>query len=197
MTHYFTDNSDLKSEPIRFDYCFDNEEFIFHSDSGVFSKEKVDYGSVVLIRNVLKHSLGTDVLDLGCGYGPVGIILKRLHPEVKMTMVDVNPRAVALSKRNAEDNHIEADIRVCDDILTLDDPFDTVVLNPPIRAGKEVIFSLYEKSFHMLKSGGNLFIVVRKSHGAASHEKYLKTLFQEVSVLDRDKGYYVYQASKK
>ena len=86
MTHYFTDNSDLKSEPIRFDYCFDNEEFIFHSDSGVFSKEKVDYGSVVLIRNVLKHSPGTDVLDLGCGYGPVGIILKRLHPEVKMTM---------------------------------------------------------------------------------------------------------------
>ena len=197
MTHYFTDNSEIKSEPFCFDYCFDNEKFTFHSDSGVFSKEKVDYGSLILVKNVIRRYLGERVLDLGCGYGPIGIILKRFHPEVKMTMVDVNPRAVALSQKNAGENHTEADILVCGDILTLGDPFDTVVLNPPIRAGKEMIFSLYEKSFHMLKRGGSLYIVIRKSHGAASSEKYLKTLFQEVSVLDRDKGYYVYQASKK
>lgn len=196
MTHYYTDNIDLKSDRFVFEYYFDNEHFTFTSDNGVFSKNNIDYGSYLLIKNIYKLNLGTNILDLGCGYGPIGIILKKFNNEANIQMVDVNSRAVELSKINCKNNGINNDAFVCDDIETININFDSIVLNPPIRAGKIVIYSLYEKSYLKLNNGGSLYIVIQKKHGAESTIKKLKELFKEVTILDKDSGYFTIQATK-
>ena len=192
MNHYYTDNKDLSSERKEFTYYFDNEVFRFTTDNGVFSKDNVDYGSYILIRTVYKKDLGKSLLDLGSGYGPIGIVLKRFHPQLQVEMAEVNSRAVELSILNNRNNHTE-DIKVhlCEDILTLDHKFDTIVLNPPIRAGKKVIYELYEKAKETLNEEGHLYIVIRKAQGAMSSIKKLETLFENVEVIEKDKGYLV------
>jgi len=191
MNHYYTDNSDLDSNRREFTYYFDNEVFCFTTDNGVFSKNNVDYGSYILIRSIYEKELGESLLDLGCGYGPIGIILKRFHPETLVELADVNSRAVELASLNGINNKTDIKVHLCDDITKLDHKFDTIVLNPPIRAGKAVIYDLYEKSKKMLNESGHLFIVIRKAQGAKSSIAKLETLFDRVMIIERDSGYYV------
>lgn len=194
MNHYYTDNKDLNSERKEFEYYFDNEVFRFTTDNGVFSKKSVDYGSYILVKSIYRKDLGSTLLDLGSGYGPIGIILKRFHPELEVEMVDVNSRAVQLCELNNSNNSTDIKVHLCDDIEKLDHKFDTIVLNPPIRAGKAVIYSLYEKSKKMLNEHGHLYIVIRKAQGAASSMKKLETLFTTVRTIERDSGYLVIES---
>ena len=196
MTHYYTDNSELPSERKSFDYYFDNEKFIFTTDNGVFSKEAVDYGSYLLIKNTYKRKLGSHVLDLGCGYGPVGIIIKRFNEDSELDLVDVNPRATELAELNSLDNKTKVNVHLCTNIKTLCTLFDSIILNPPVRAGKVVIYDLYHKAYECLCDKGSLYIVIQKKHGADSHMNELKTIFKTVEVLDRSGGYRVMQATK-
>ncbi len=191
MNHYYTDNKDLDSDRKEFEYYFDNEVFRFTTDNGVFSKKSVDYGSYILVKSIYQKNLGSSLLDLGSGYGPIGIILKRFNPELEVEMVDVNSRAVELCKLNNSNNSTDIKVHLCDDIERLDHKFDTIVLNPPIRAGKAVIYSLYDKSKKMLNEHGHLYIVIRKAQGAASSIKKLETLFTTVRIITRDSGYLV------
>ena len=191
MNHYYTDNSDLSSERRQFTYYFDNEVFRFTTDNGVFSKNNVDYGSYILIRSIYLKDLGKSLLDLGSGYGPIGIILKRFHPDLAVEMAEVNPRAVELSILNSRENKTDIRVHLCDDITSLDHKFDTIVLNPPIRAGQAVIYDLYERSKLMLNESGHLYIVIRKAQGAKSSIAKLETLFAHVQVIEKDGGYYV------
>lgn len=196
MTHYYTDNSELVSKREKFEYYFDNEKFSFTTDNGVFSKKNVDYGSYLLIKNTYKLNLGKQVLDLGCGYGPIGIILKYFNKELEVSMVDVNSRAIELARENCLNNKVTNDIYLEDNILNLKNNFDSIILNPPIRAGKKVIFDLYEKSFMKLNDKGSLYIVIQKKQGYESSKKKLETIFTEVKVLDKDKGYFILKAQK-
>ena len=191
MNHYYTDNSDLSSQPREFEYYFDNEVFRFTTDIGVFSKDNVDYGSYILIRSIYRKDLGESLLDLGSGYGPIGIVLKRFHPSMEVEMAEVNPRAVDLAILNCNENKTDIKVHLCDDITALGHRFDTIVLNPPIRAGKAVIYDLYEKSKAMLNESGHLYIVIRKAQGAKSSIAKLETLFSQVEVIERDSGYCV------
>ncbi len=191
MNHYYTDNSELNSDRKEFTYYFDNEVFRFTTDIGVFSKNNVDYGSYILIRSIVKKDLGDSLLDLGSGYGPIGIILKRFHPETSVEMADVNSRAVELARINGVNNKTDIKVHLCDDITRLEHKFDTIALNPPIRAGKAVIYSLYERSRIMLNESGHLYIVIRKAQGAKSSMAKLETLFGTVKIIERDSGYYV------
>ena len=191
MAHYFTDNNDLKSNRKDFDYYFNNEVFRFTTDNGVFSKANVDYGSYILIKSIYKLNLGTSLLDLGSGYWPIGIILKRFNPNVDVEMVDVNSRATDLAILNCKNNSTDIKVHLCEDILELDHNFDTITLNPPIRAGKKVIYSLYEKSKDKLNENGHLYIVIRKAQGANSSISKLETLFKVVDVINKDSGYYI------
>ena len=191
MTHYYTDNSNLASNKREFDYYFDNETFRFTTDNGVFSKANVDYGSYILIKTIYKNNLGNSLLDLGSGYGPIGIILKRFNPNVEIEMVDVNSRATDLAILNCKNNKTDIKVHLCEDILKLDHNFDTITLNPPIRAGKKVIYSLYEKSFQKLNNNGHLYIVIRKAQGAQSSINKLETLFKQVTVINKDSGYFI------
>ena len=196
MSHYYTDNSQLASNPRSFDYYFDNEKFIFTTDNGVFCKENVDYGSYLLIKNTFRQALGNRLLDLGCGWGPVGIIIKRFNPDIEVTAVDVNSRAVELTNLNAVQNKTLIKACLCTDILTLNLLFDSIILNPPIRAGKVVIYDLYDKAYHTLRKNGSLYIVIQKKQGASSSVNKLSELFKTVTVLDREGGYWVIQAIK-
>ena len=191
MNHYYTDNKDLSSDRKEFTYYFDNEVFRFTTDNGVFSKKGVDYGSYILVKSIYKKDLGSTLLDLGCGYGPIGIIIKRFNPDLEVEMVDVNSRAVKLCELNNSNNSTDIKVHLCDDISRLDHRFDTIVLNPPIRAGKTVIYTLYEKSKEMLNENGHFYIVIRKAQGAASSMKKLETLFTTVRTIERDGGYLV------
>lgn len=191
MTHYYTDNNNLTSNKRKFDYYFGDEVFSFTTDNGVFSKGNVDYGSYILIKTIYLRDLGSSLLDLGSGYGPIGIILKRFNPNVSVEMVDVNSRATDLAILNCKNNNTDIKVHLCEDILTLQHNFDTITLNPPIRAGKKVIYSLYDKSKEKLNDGGHLYVVIRKAQGANSSISKLETLFKQVVVINKDSGYYV------
>ena len=191
MNHYYTDNKDLASNRREFTYYFDNEVFRFTTDNGVFSKNQIDYGSYLLIKSIYKLNLGSDILDLGSGYGPIGIILKHFHNNANVEMVDVNSRALELAGINCRNNKVDIKIHLCEDILTLDHKFDSIILNPPVRAGKQIIYSLYEKSRLMLKDDGHLYIVIQKKQGANSSIDKLETLFTKVDVINKDGGYLV------
>ena len=191
MTHYYTDNNNLASKQREFDYYFDNETFRFTTDNGVFSKKNIDYGSYILIKTIYKLNLGSSLLDLGSGYGPIGIILKRFNPKTEVEMVDVNSRATKLAQLNALNNKTDIKVHLCENILELDNNFDTITLNPPIRAGKKVIYDLYDKSRQKLNEGGHLYIVIRKAQGANSSISKLETLFNKVVVINKDSGYYI------
>ena len=196
MTHYYTDNSDLVSKRKTFDYYFDNEKFSFTTDNGVFSKDDVDYGSYLLIKNIYKRKLGKKLLDLGCGWGPIGIIVKRFNSDVDITLVDVNSRAIELANINALNNKTLVETYLCKDINTLNTLFDSIILNPPIRAGKVVVYDLYLKAYDVLKEEGSLYIVIQKKQGANSSINKLKELYKQVAVLDKSGGYLVIQAVK-
>jgi len=196
MTHYYTDNSNLVSNKTQFNYSFNNENFIFTTDNGVFSKKDIDYGSYLLIQNIYSLNNIKEFLDLGSGYGPIGIIYKRFNPDTNVTMVDINSRAIELSILNSEINKTKTNVIKTDDILTLNNKFDVVALNPPIRTGKENIYSLYEKSHEVLNDNGSLYIVIQKKQGAESSFNKLKDLFKEVKLIDRSHGYHIYQAIK-
>lgn len=196
MTHYYTDNSDIISDRKEFKYTFDNEEFIFTTDHGVFSKDAIDYGSYLLIKCVYQLSLGKHILDLGCGYGVIGIILSRFNPLSRVDLVDVNSRAIELAKVNGLKNKVSINVYQTDDISTLKTQYDSIILNPPIRAGKVVIFGLYEKAYDTLNDNGSLYIVIQKKHGANSSLNKLKELFKEVEVLDKINGHWLIKASK-
>ena len=196
MTHYYTDNSDLVSNRKTFDYYFDNEKFTFTTDNGVFSKDNVDYGSYLLIKNIYKRKLGRSILDLGCGWGPIGIIIKRFNGDANVTLVDINSRAIELANINALNNKTLVETYLCKDINTLNTLFDSIILNPPIRAGKVVVYDLYLKAHDVLKEDGSLYIVIQKKQGANSSINKLKELFKQVAVLDKDGGYLIIQAVK-
>ena len=191
MPHYYTDNNNLPSNKREFDYYFDNESFRFTTDNGVFSKKSIDYGSYILIKTIYKLDLGSSLLDLGSGYGPIGIILKRFNPNVEIEMVDVNSRATKLAEINCISNKTDIKVHLCENILELDNNFDTITLNPPIRAGKKVIYDLYEKSKDKLNDNGHLYIVIRKAQGANSSISKLETLFNNVRLINKDSGYVV------
>ncbi|MBQ0036364.1 MAG: class I SAM-dependent methyltransferase [Firmicutes bacterium] len=191
MSHYYTDNKDLPSNRREFEYYFDDVVFRFTTDNGVFSKGKIDYGSYLLIESVYKLNLGKQVLDLGCGYGPVGIIIKHFNSEIEVDAVDVNSRALELTKLNSDINKVDIKTYLCEDILTLNHKYDSIILNPPIRTGKKVIYDLYERSRLMLNDGGHFYIVIQKKQGANSSISKLETLFNKVEVINKDGGYLV------
>lgn len=197
MNHYFDDNQHLKSNrkeiSFRF-WCFD---YSFVSDHGVFSKDEIDEGSELLLNAAKPLELGEKILDLGCGYGTIGIILKKTFSDKLITMIDVNTRAIDLAKENAKQNKVDVEIiksNIFDSIA--DHMFDTVITNPPIRAGKKVIYEMFKQSYEHLYPNGKLLIVIRKSHGAKSAQNYIKTIFNNCEVIKKASGYYILCAKK-
>lgn len=197
MSHYFKYDDSIKSKVNSFNINFNNIDFTFKTDSGVFSKGYLDYGSKVLLENTIVDKSEKTILDLGCGYGPIGIILAKSYPQSKVTMVDINERAVSLAAENAKLNECSnTTIKKSYIFDELIQTFDLILTNPPIRAGKEVVFNFYEQSYNHLNDGGRLLVVIQRKQGAPSSLKKLKKLFNNVKVITKDKGYWIIEAIK-
>lgn len=196
--HYFTPEPDAAHEISSWQTRFAGLDLTFETDRQVFSRLALDYGTRYLLETILEQPpLYGRILDLGCGYGPVGIVLKRRYPHVEMIMSDVNHRAVALARRNLRLNHIQyVDVIQSDGLTSVSGRFDTIVLNPPIRAGKAVVYRLFAEAAAALTDTGRFYIVIQKKQGAPSAEKALMDLGLTVERLGRSAGYWVLCAGK-
>ena len=190
MGHYFT-NENLESNIQSFKIKMGNHDFIFKTDNGVFSKGELDFGTNLLIKNVLEQNISGEVLDLGCGYGPIGITLSKIL-KCDVTMIDVNKRAVHLTKMNIKDNNVNnCEALVSEGYSDIGDKkFDYIVSNPPIRVGKKILYDLLINAKDHLKENGKMFIVIRKEQGANSLIHDMSEYYQ-VEVIDKEKGFFI------
>ena len=198
MSHYFVNDDKVVSKPRTIAYSINGVDFSFESDNGVFSKNELDKGSELLIETLLPLDLGNRLLDLGCGLGVIGLTLAYFHPGLNVCLSDVNTRALSLCNANANTLRLSQKVTILqsDIYLEIEGKFDSIVSNPPIRAGKKVTYQIYEGALEHLNDGGSLYIVIRKQQGALSVKSYLEELYGNVTVLARDKGYYVLKSTK-
>ena len=198
MSHYFQDDPNLVSNIKEISFEINGITMRLLTDNGVFSKNNVDEGSYAFLKVLLPLDLGNTILDLGCGYGTIGLTLAKAHEQARITLADVNPRAVALCERNAGLLNLSPRVTILQSDIyeKIEGPYDSIVVNPPIRAGKLVTYRMYEEAKQYLIDGGSLYIVIRKAQGAESASKYIETIFGNVTLLKRDKGYYIYRATK-
>ncbi|MFB5763474.1 class I SAM-dependent methyltransferase [Paenibacillus medicaginis] len=195
--HYYSSNPGAEHDRRILEAELRGGKLSFVSDAGVFSKQGVDYGSRVLIE-AMEFSENAAILDVGCGYGPIGLTAARLAPAGQVTMIDINERAVELAKENAERNRINNVTVLQSDLFqaVLGKRFDVILTNPPIRAGKEIVHSIFDLAFDHLNEGGALWVVIQKKQGAPSAKTKLESLFSRVEEVTKDKGYRIFKATK-
>ena len=196
MSYYFTNNTGKtpNRKKITFRFLANLETFI--SDDGVFSKDTLDFGSRALLETIIEEPLTGSLLDLGCGIGYIGILLKKYHPDLSVTMADINETAVRLAEENSRLYGQKNRVLVSDGFTNFDDYFDIIVTNPPIRTGKANIYRLFAESMDHLNEQGIMYIVIRKRQGAESAVKYLETL-GETEIVDKVKGYWIISVRKR
>ncbi len=193
---YFENNENLTSNINELTYYFRKTKMRFLSDNGVFSKGGIDFGSSLLLRTIDVKEAKT-LLDVGCGYGTIGLTIAKTNPECFVEMVDVNLRAIDLAKQNMTLNEIKnAEIFASNIYENVTKKYDVVVSNPPIRAGKKVVHEISLGSFEKLNDGGKYYAVIQKKQGAESLYKALQTVFPIVEVIEKDKGYWIIKAEK-
>lgn len=197
MPHYYTNNIHLESDESKIEFRFRGNELTFISDIGVFSKERIDYGSRVLLDTMdIKENQKT-LLDVGCGYGTLGVSLAKVYPWLSVEMVDVNERAVLLSNKSIAANNIEnAKAYLSSVYENVQGTYDVIISNPPIRAGKKVVHEILEKAFDHLNEQGELIVVIQKKQGAPSAKVKMEEVFGNCEIINRDKGYFILKSQK-
>lgn len=195
--HYYTNNPKAAHDETQITVTLRGFALTFTSDAAVFSRERIDFGSVLLIDAMQIRPYDT-VLDLGCGYGPIGTVAAKLATEGRVYLVDVNERAADLARRNLATNGVSnVEVRAGDGLTPVRGlTFDKVLTNPPIRAGKQVIYQMVDDAFAQLKPGGEYWCVIQTKQGAPSMKKKLKETFGNVEDVEREAGYHVFRAVK-
>lgn len=197
MEHYYTNNPTSKSEEKIIEYKIKDKTIKFTTDNGVFSKAHVDIATNFMLNVLLNEKIEGTLLDVGCGYGTIGITLSKFF-DIEVTMLDINERALNLAKKNVKLNAVnKINIIESDGFEKITQNYDVIVTNPPIRAGKAVIYKMYEDSFNHLNDGGVLYLVINKKHGAPSTKEFLTQLFGNCEILDKKAGFNVMKCIKK
>lgn len=196
--HYYSKQPTSKSKRQTFATRLGSEQYSFTSDAGVFAKDEVDFGTRLLIEEFVTPDVAGDMLDIGCGYGPIGIALGRLNPDRNIRMIDINERAISLAKENVAENNTPNVTVEQSDFLEMEEvpEFAAILTNPPIRAGKDIVHGIFERSAEVLSSKGEFWIVIQRKQGAPSAERKLRTLFETVEVVTREKGYVILRSVK-
>ena len=192
MSHYFENDINLKSNVRELSYKYNSSFFTFLSDNGVFSKKNIDYGSRLLLETYLEEENinNIKVLDIGCGYGFLGIVISIITSSY-VDMVDINKRAVHLTKRNIKKYELfKGETFVSDAYNEIKNKYNVIITNPPIRVGKVKLLEILEGSFDHLEKDGRLYFVIRKDQGALSIKKILEEK-HKVEIINRDKGYFI------
>ena len=193
--HYYTQEPTSKHEEHAFTLECAGRALRFETDAGVFSKLRLDPGTALLLK-ALPESFSGRALDLGCGWGPVGCCMAARWQHARIALCDVNERAAGLARENLRRNNLSGEVSCGDGLDAVEGAFDLIAVNPPIRAGKAVIYRLFAQSAQRLTAGGNLYVVMRRAQGAESAEKELKTLFSKVETVELGGGYRVFRAEK-
>ncbi|SFG81316.1 16S rRNA (guanine1207-N2)-methyltransferase [Sporolactobacillus nakayamae] len=186
----------MESHPYSLRAVLRQHDFLFTTDAGVFSKNAIDFGSALLIETFREPAISGGFLDMGCGYGPIGIALSKSFPQRAVTMVDINERAVALAKKNALENQVEPVVLQSSLFEQVSGSYAVIVTNPPIRAGKQVVHQIFRDAHHYLKEKGELWTVIQKKQGAPSALKMLQSLYGRVDIAAKKKGYSIFCARK-
>ncbi|MBU8908627.1 class I SAM-dependent methyltransferase [Desertibacillus haloalkaliphilus] len=196
--HYYSRKPEVGSDEQTWTYELRGHALSFTSDRGVFSKKEVDFGSRLLIEHFQLPAEDGPILDVGCGYGPIGIALAKEFQLRNIFMVDINERAIELAKKNAENNKVNNVAIEQSDLFTnvKQRDFASILTNPPIRAGKKVVHQLFEDAYHYMLDGGELWVVIQKKQGAPSAIEKLESMFTIVEVVTKKKGYYIVKAIK-
>ena len=194
MSHYFT-NDEIKSDEKKINVKIGNTDLIFYTDNGVFSKKGLDFGTRTLLENIDVSKIKGDVLDFGCGWGAIGIYLKK-NTNANIDMVDVNERALKLAKKNADLNNVNINIYQSDIYSNIQKKYDYIITNPPIRVGKQILYNILFSSISHLKKGGEMYFVVNKNQGAKSIIKDIgKTAL--ITLVKKNKGFYVLKVQNR
>ena len=198
MGYYFDENPAIESNIREISFSLYGQNYTYFTDNGVFSKSKVDEGSYIFLKVLLPLHLTGRILDLGCGYGPIGLTIAINSKEARVDLADINSRALALASRSSERLNLNSRVTFLhsDIFEKIEGPYDSIVVNPPIRAGKIVTYRMYSESKQYLIDGGSLYVVIRRKQGAESALKYIETVFENVSVLHKEKGYWIIKATK-
>lgn len=193
--HYYSQTPTSESRPVTASFSYRGHELTLMTDAGVFSRGELDNGTRILL-NALPEALHGRILDLGCGWGPVGICVGLENPDAQIVFSDINERALALTQKNAAQYHVDGTFVQSDGFASIEGDFDCVITNPPIRTGKQAIYQMFSDACQRLTKQGELYIVIRKQQGAESAKKYLQTLFPDVAVIDKSGGYWIIRCIK-
>lgn len=198
MSHYYSrEQNDIESNPSYFNFNFKGLELKFKTDNGVFSKDYIDYGSFAMLKAFIPNDIELPILDMGSGYGPIGITVSRLFGKL-VYMCEINERAYNLSLENINANKANCKAFNSDLYEKVEGlKFSSIITNPPIRAGKDTVFKIYDEAFKHLVAGGELWVVIQKKQGAPSSKEHIEKLFGNCEIINRDKGYYILKAIKK
>ncbi|MDG5788126.1 class I SAM-dependent methyltransferase [Evansella sp. AB-P1] len=196
--HYYDEKPMVESDRRKITEEIAGETFHFYVDRGVFSKAGLDFGTRLLIESFELPNVEGAIGDVGCGWGPIGITLAKKFPQRKIYMYDINERAVDLAKLNAKLNNVTITKIQQNDLLhgQQDNKFASILTNPPIRAGKKVVFQLYEQAIDCLAPQGELWVVIQKKQGALSTKEKLENLGLDIEVVQKSKGYFIYKGKK-
>ena len=194
MAFYFDNNPKSKSKENLIHANINGNVYTFYTDNDVFSKKRLDYGTRVLLENIDLDDFNGNVLDFGCGYGPIGIYIKK-NTSATVDMIDVNNRAISLSKKNAKLNNVLVNIFESNIYDNVKNKYDVIITNPPIRVGKKILYEILFKANEYLKDGGLLYLVINKDQGAKSLKKDLEEQYL-VTTVCKSSGFYVYKCQK-
>jgi len=189
MTHYFSNNENLPSKPKEINFKVKNQVYQFYTDNGVFSKKGLDFGTRLLLESIPFDKLTGPILDFGCGYGPIGIVISK-ETGIKVDMIDINKRSLALAKKNALLNKANVNIFESDIYNNISEKYNYIVTNPPIRVGKKILYQILFEAKQHLNENGELWLVVNKDQGAKSIIKDLEKEYN-VNVVNKSKGFFI------
>lgn len=197
MGHYFINDPNLKSNKKQVKYTFLGKEIILNSDNGVFSKDRIDFGTNVLLNSLEDLNAIKSVLDVGCGIGIIGISLASKYNNLNVQMVDVNEKAVSLTNENIILNKLKNCKSYVSNVYSeVNDSFDMIISNPPIRAGKDVVHKIASEAKDYLNDKGFFYAVVQKKQGADSFKKKLEEVYGNVEIVNKDSGYIIFKSIK-
>lgn len=194
MSHYFENDDTLSRNIVKTKAVIKDEVFYFLTDNGVFSKHGLDYGTRTLLNAIDREKIKGDVLDFGCGYGPIGIYMAK-NEKIRVHMIDINRRSLELAKRNATLNSVHVDLYESNLYQNVHGVFDYIISNPPIRVGKKILYQILFDAKKYLRQNGELWIVIHKSQGAKSVFKDLAEHYC-VELITKNKGFYVIRSIK-
>ena len=197
MNHYYQNNENLKSNIRLVEYTFRGTKIKLDADNGVFSKDRVDFGTNVLLNSLEFSENCKSVLDVGCGYGVIGISIASHFKDMKVTMVDVNDRAIELVNKNIYKNKcLNANCLKSSLYEKIDSSFDMIISNPPIRAGKNIVHGVVVDGYNHLNEGGSIWVVIQKKQGAPSMMAKMEEVFGNVEVVNKESGYFILKSVK-